>query len=331
MTMVTRFDDLSIDLVLELFDYLEFMQLFQAFFGLQQRIDNAIRSYPACIDLSKAIDGHAFDHDSFMCRSLKVSSSDNLQQFHMMNLTTLRAVTFEGTTLNTLLCFFKMLPMRQLESIKVTKMNATNDPPDMYQQVWSIIVANGHHHLHYLHVPHQISRWNTTQLAFDLPVLKCVTLEYISTDRMLTFTRHTPNLRRLKTHLYGLDWTENLYTNNSVLHKLNHLTLSLQYLNSLEQLNHLFSMCPHLTHLTLEVKAEKSRTMIDSTAWQTLIEQYLPALVYLRLRLSVFLTYFYERREFQSPFDRAQYWLQRRPFFQVTVTTELWPKGLIVH
>ncbi len=51
---------------------------------------------------------------------------------------------------------------------------------------------------------------------------------------MLTFTRHKPNLRRLKTHLYGLDWTENLYKNESVLHKLNHLTLSLQYLNSFE-------------------------------------------------------------------------------------------------
>jgi hypothetical protein len=42
-------------------------------------------------------------------------------------------------------------------------------------------------------------------------------------------------------------------------------------------------MCPHLTHLILELKAEKNKTMLDSTEWQTLIEQYLPALVYLRL------------------------------------------------
>ena len=326
--MVTCFDELSIDLVLEIFDHLTFTELFQAFFGLQQRIDNAIRSYPACMDLSKAINCNVFHHGSFICRSLKVSN-DDLQQFDMinvrLNLVTLRAVTFESISLNTLVYFLKLLPMHQCESIKITKINASNDPADMYQHVWSIIVAAGRNCLRYLYVPHQISRWDTRQLSFDLLVLKCVTLEYISTDRMLTFTRHTPNLRRLKTHLYGLDWTENLYINHDVLHKLNHLTLSLQYLNSFEQLSHLFSMYPHLTHLILELKAEKDKTMVDSTAWQTLIEQYLPALIYLRLRLSMFLTYLYERRDFQSSFDHAQDWLQRRPSFQVTVTTEMWP------
>jgi hypothetical protein len=329
MKMVTCFDDLSIDLVLEIFDYLAFTELFQAFYGLQQRIDNAIRSYPACMDLSKAINCNAFHHDSFMCRSLKVSS-DDLEQFRMinsrMNFAILRAVTFEAITLNTLLYFVELLPMHQLESIKITKINSSNDSANMYQQIWSIIVATSRNHLRYLHVPHQISRWDPTQLSFDLPILKYVTLEYISTDRILTFMRHTPNLRRLKTHLYGLDWTENLYTYDNVLHKLNHLTLNVQYLVSFEQLNHLFSMCPHLTHLILELKApETNKTIVESTAWQTLIEQYLPALAYLRLRLSMFLTYLYERRDFQSPFDRAEYWLQRRPSFQVTVTTELYP------
>jgi len=329
MTMTTCFDDLSIDLLLEIFDYLSFTELFQAFFGLQQRLDNAIRRYPACMDLSAAIKCSAFHHDSFICRSLTVSS-DDLQQFPMINLrvnfATLRAVTFEGITLNTLLCFFELLPMHQLESIKITKINSSNDPANMYHKIWSIIVATSRSHLRYLHVPHQISRWDTTQLSFNLPILEYVTLEYISTDRMLTFMRHTPNLLRLKTHLYGLDWTENLYTYDNVLHKLNHLTLSLQYLRSFEQLNHLFSMCPQLTYLILELKTrEKNTTMVESTAWQTLIEEYLPGLVYLRLRLSMFLTYLYERRDFQSPFDHAEYWLQRRPSFQVTFTTELCP------
>lgn len=143
----------------------------------------------------------------------------------------------------------------------------------MYQQVWSVIVATGHNHLPYLHVPHQISRWDTTRLSFDLPALKYVTLEDTSTDRMLTFTCHTLNLRRLTTHLYELDWTDNLYIYDHVLYKLNHVTLSLQYLHSFEQLNHLFGMCPHLRHLILELKIqEKNTAMMESTAWQALIE-----------------------------------------------------------
>ncbi len=105
---------------------------------------------------------------------------------------------------------------------------------------------------------------------------------------MLKFMRHIPNLRRLKTHL--------------------------------------FSMCPKLTYLILERKTrEKNTTMVEWTAWQTLIEEYLPDLVYLRLRLNMLLTYLYERRDFQSAFDHAEYWLQRRPSFQVIVTTELCP------
>jgi hypothetical protein len=327
--MTTCFDDLSIDLLLEIFDYLSFTELFQAFFGLQRRFDNAIRGYPACMDLSMAINCNALHHESFMCRSLKVSSDDQ-QQFCMVhshiNFATLRAVTFETITLTTLLRFIDLLPMQQLEFIKITKINSSNDPAEMYQQVWSIIMATGRNRLRYLHVPQQIGGWDAKQLSFDLPVLEYVTLEYISTDRMLTFMRHTPNLRRLKTHLYGLDWGENLYTYDSVLHKLNHLSLNVQYCYSFEQLNHLFGMCPHLTHLILELKArEKTETMIEPTAWQTLIEQYLPGLIYLRLRLSMFVTYLYERRDFQSPFDHAQYWLQRRPFFQVTATAELYP------
>lgn len=83
--------------MLEIFDYLAFTELFQAFSGLQQRIDNAVRSYPACIDLSKIINCNAFHYDSFMCRSMKVPS-DYLQQFPLINsrvnFAMLRAVTF---------------------------------------------------------------------------------------------------------------------------------------------------------------------------------------------------------------------------------------------
>ena len=183
--MVTSFDELSIDLVLEIFHHLTFTELFQAFFGLQQRIDNAICSYPAYMDLCNAIDCNVFHHGSFICRSLKISN-DDLQQFDMitsrLNWTPLRAVTFESISLNTLMYFLKLLPMHQCESIKITKINASEDPAHMYQYVWSIIVAAGHNCLRYLYVPHQISRWDTRQLSFDLLALKSVTLECISTD-----------------------------------------------------------------------------------------------------------------------------------------------------
>ncbi len=93
-----------------------------------------------------------------------------------VNFATLRAVTFETITLTTLLRFVDLLPMQQLESIKITKINSSNDPAEMNQQVWSVIVATGRHLLRYLHVPQQIGRWDAKQLSFDLPVLENFTL-----------------------------------------------------------------------------------------------------------------------------------------------------------
>ncbi|CAF1214465.1 unnamed protein product [Rotaria sordida] len=197
---------------------------------------------------------------------------------------------------------------------------------DMYEQVWSIILGAGRNRLRRLHVPYQFNRWNIDRLSFDLPTVEYINFEYISTDQMLIFLRHTPNLGRLKAHLYGFDWGKHLYTFNSVLPKLKHLNLNLQYLRSFELLNHFFVLCPHLTHLILKLKArENTKTMLEPKAWQTLIEQYLPDLKYLRLRLSIFLNHQHDRRNIQSPFDHAGYWLQRRPHFQVIVKRKLCP------
>ncbi|CAF3854312.1 unnamed protein product [Rotaria sp. Silwood1] len=197
---------------------------------------------------------------------------------------------------------------------------------DMYEQVWSIILRAGRNHLRCLHVPYQFNRWNINRLLFDLPTIEYITLEYISTDQMLLFLRHTPNLGRLKAHLYGFDWGKHLYSFNTVLPKLKHLNMSLQYLRSFELLHHFFVLCPHLTHLILKLKVrEDTKIILEPKAWQMLIEQYLPHLQYLRLRLTIFLSHRHDHHNVQSPFDHAEYWRQRRPHFQVIVKRKLCP------
>ncbi|CAF3252068.1 unnamed protein product [Rotaria sp. Silwood2] len=197
---------------------------------------------------------------------------------------------------------------------------------DMYEQAWSIILGAGRNRLRFLHVPYQFNRWNINRLSFDLPTVEYLTLEYISTDQMLIFLRHTPNLGRLKAHLYGFDWGKHLYTFNIVLPKLKHLNLSLQYMRSFELFHYFFVLCPHLTHLILKLKArEDTKMILEPRAWQTLIEQYLPNLQYLRLRLSIFLSHQHYRHNVQSPFDHAEYWFQRRPHFQVIIKKKLNP------
>ncbi|CAF2856680.1 unnamed protein product [Rotaria sp. Silwood2] len=331
--MMTCFDDLNIDLLMEIFDYLSFTELFRAFFGLNQRLNNIIRHYPAYFDLSTIRNCNIFYNDAFKCRSLKVSSSNNEDEhdnlYSYLNFSTIRAVTFQSINLRKLLSFIQQLPMQQLESIKVTKMDSSNCAMAMHEEVWLIILAAGRNRLRCLHVPYQFNRWNIDRISFDLPSIEYITLESIRTDQMLILLRHTPNLGHLKAHLLGFDWGKHLSTFNTALPKLKHMNLSIQYLRSFELLHHFFISCPHLIHLILKLKArEDTKMIVDPRSWQTLIEQYLPDLQYLRLRLNIFLSNGHKRHNIQSPFDRAKYWLERQPHFQVIVKRKLHPWDL---
>ena len=133
--VMTCFDDLSIDLLQKLFDYFSFIELFQAFFGLQKRLDNAIRDYSKGIDLSQVISYKIIQDFSFQSRSLKLSGID-LQLFQIkyshLNFETLRTVTFTKMNLHTLYSFIEKLPMKQLESITIGRLIWYYYPIDFY-------------------------------------------------------------------------------------------------------------------------------------------------------------------------------------------------------
>lgn len=90
---------------------------------------------------------------------------------------------------------------------------------------------------------------------------------------------------------------------------------------SLDDFHRLFAICPHLKNLNLVFHiSEQQESMTEASSWQTLIENYLPNLVYLHLKFNAKVSF----KNNSSPtwsltsFYNDDYWFQRRPHFQVT-------------
>jgi len=321
--VMTCFDDLSIDLLIKLFDYFSFIELFQAFFGLQKRLDNVIRNYSIGINLSQVLNYNIIQYFSFQCQSLTLSGID-LQSFQTkssyLNFEALRIVSFKKMNLVTLYSFIEKLPMKQLESITIGRLTWHYYPIDFYKEIWSAIMDSiRDNRLRSLYLPYHIHHWDITKLSFNFSSLKHATLEYISVSQMLTFMEHTPNLRRFKACLTTSH--DKNFSYRIILLHLNHLTLNLHDKWSFKQIHQLLTVCPHLKHLMLKLEARKEmKTMFEPSTWQILIEDKLPDLIFLRLHLNCIVQYSnQDYQNYQASFNHATYWLQREPHFQVTV------------
>ncbi|CAF4853614.1 unnamed protein product [Rotaria sp. Silwood1] len=320
---MTCFDDLSINLLIKIFDYLTFTEIFHAFFGLQKRLNDVIQDYSTCIDLSKIKNYHFVQKYSFQCRSL-ILSGLYIHSFSMifshLNVASLRGVTFKKMNLLILRLFFEKLPIHQLESITIEHFTWQYYPADLYKEVWSLIFnsINGNR-LRYLHLPYHIRYWKGEKCSYDFSALKYAILQYLSVSEMLTFMTYCPNLRRFKACLDAPH--EDLFRHTIILLKLNHLTLNLQDKWTFEEIQQLLTICPYLKHLILKLEAQgKTKIMFEPIIWQTLFENKLPYMIFLRLQLNCIIGYRDNKHyNYQEIFYHTKYWLQRQPYFQVTV------------
>lgn len=316
---MTCFEDLTIDLLLEIFNYLSSTDICHAFLGLNKLFDNAIQNYPACINLSKILKQPSSIH----CRSLVISGLD-IDIFHMkyshFNLTSLRSLTLIKMNLHTLHLLMEKLPIQQFESITIGRLTWRYYPKDYYAEVWRIImnIVNGNS-LRYLYLPFHIRYWYTGNLSKDFPALKYATLEYISVSQMLAFLNHTPNIRRFKACLSTPH--KDLFRYNILLTKLSQLVLNLQDEWSFEEVQQLLIVCPYLKKLILNLEIyEEKKSNFEPIVWQRFIEEKLSHLICLRLRFSCIVTDSnIKTNSFQEAFNQNEYWIQRKPRFQVII------------
>lgn len=286
---MTCFNDLTIDLFREICQYLTFSEIVLTLFGILKLLDEAIRAFPVCIYVSKAIDGLNLHRFSFQCRALILSGRD-LHSWPMisshLNFSSLRAVQLIKMNLLTLHSFLGKLPLDQLESIHIGRFTWQYYPKDFYNQVWSILMhsINGTR-LRYLSLPYHVRYWNIEECTNEFPALRQAYLEYISLKQMFAFFKRATNLRRFQACLDSPN--EDLFRHRMILSKLTHLTLILQDEWSWRELEQLCRLFPHLKYLNLKLER---RNLFDSIAWQRLIEESFPHLLSLKLQLNCIIT-----------------------------------------
>lgn len=311
------FNDLTIDLFREICQYLTFSELFFTLFGLLKHLNDAIRAFPACIHVSKAIDGLNLQRLTFQCRSLILSGVDfpSWQTISSrLNLSSLQAVQFIKMNLLTFHSFIEILPIEQLQSIHIGRFTWQYYPKDFYRHVWSTLMNSiDGNRLRYLSLPYHIRYWNIEELTKDFPALRQASLEYISIEQMLAFFNRTPNLRRFKACIDSPH--RDLFRHRRILSKLTHLTLILQDEWSWKEIQQLFSLFPYLKHLNLKLEG---KNLFDPIAWQRLIEEQFPHLISLKLQLNRIITDVDDYPQ-ENEFYWNTYWLERHEDFHVTI------------
>ncbi|CAF2953049.1 unnamed protein product [Rotaria sp. Silwood2] len=102
------------------------------------------------------------------------------------------------------------------------------------------------------------------------------------------------------------------------LPKLIHVYLNIRVDWSFEYFCRFFSICPHVKHLNI-VSIFQEQSLDELSAWKTLIEHYLPDLIYFHLHFDIeeYPEYNIYPRCNLSSFNNDEYWLQPRPQFQV--------------
>jgi hypothetical protein len=317
---MTSFDCLNTDLLFEIFDYLSFTDLVLAFFNLQKRINDAIRAYPACIDLSTTTDRGALIDGPFLCRALTVMDNDSQDtqiDYLQINFGAIRAINFKSINSVKLQLLSKQLPIEKLESITIESLNREGNSKDIEQQIWSIITIAGQNQLRHLYVSDRDIRCNAKQLLVHMPSLRYVTFNDMFAKEILTFLHYTPNLCSVTGRI--TIWNLNNYVSDFSLLRLTYLNLYISNCNSFEKLHQLLSICPYLTDFTLQFWITSyNESMVDATGWQTLIEECLPYLIYLKIRLFRFMRVS-DGSTLEKTLDSTEYWLKRQPQFDIKV------------
>ncbi|CAF0944364.1 unnamed protein product [Adineta steineri] len=296
---MTCFEDFSNELLFEIFDYLSFDQILDAFFSLTNRLNQVIRTYPACIDLTKALQRNLRRKGPFQCRSLVVSYASE-QFFNKIcsniNFQGIRSIELVYNNYSLILSLFHQLPMMQLESITIRDLHVHSYKENFGQGIWSMIATTGLDQLRYLNVPLRIISEDVKQFSFELLSLEHAILKDISDEEMFIFLCHTPNICMFRACMS--------YFNSDV--DVSHLNLPrLTYLD-------------FLTHFELRCwwyeKIESE--MFGPEEWQNLIEQCLPNLLYLQVR---FFKYVSPDNEtyIEDMFENSDYWRNRQPHFRI--------------
>lgn len=269
-----RFDQLNSSILIEIFDYLSFSDLFHSLFHLHPHLDHFIELYAKSFRFYQKI------HQD--------NSNEQLIGSYWRKCPFLRSIHLRKIDFIVIQSLIEQYPLKQLRSLTIETLSWHYYPKEFYDQIWlNMIQSFDENRLHSLILPFSIHYCSLNKnLSLNFIALKSMVLQYISTNQMIRWLSFTPNLKRFKAHL--TQPKTHLDRTSLVLSKLQHLNIQLEDNYTFNELKKLLRIFPSLYyfHLKLETNEENDLLLLQPSSWQHILEDQLSNLIIFQFQLN---------------------------------------------
>ena len=285
---IAKFDDLSLEVLLDIFDYLPALDCFRAFSRLNGKIDSALKLTGLSIDLTlvsnrtfeEFYEDIIFAHHGRQIRALKVSNELTIdllerifRQYRLRDFKQLRSLTLIRPSYMTLGSLAFLVPqLRQLEHLSI---DANTYPEEFFSQVTTKSSSLKSCHLPELEIEEELTAISSVEYL-------TVTVENITV--LLNLLSVYPRLKHLNVFVKHSSLDEEGVLPETDRISVDHLrTLKLQILEQshieLKEIDHCFQ---HITFKQLKslsyVCTTDSMTHFDACHWKAIVSSFPRAL-----------------------------------------------------
>ncbi|CAF4237710.1 unnamed protein product [Rotaria magnacalcarata] len=331
MSMISCIENLSNEILFEIFDYLDGYDIYKAFSNLNIRLENLLIS--SSLSMKIEISSNTifdFHYKQFLKSnkhhiiSFDIDSQSTLDKF--MNLFIIDSLFshLESLVLNSISTYklliirFYLKSLPYLSSLSICLNNCSHDLGDIYQIIF-------HLSLKYFRVavprhPH---------LCITIPIAaqnQFSSIEYLLIYHRCTFNQltsillHTPRL----SHLHCFNIIESKDQSKSELmiklHNLTHLTMTLYNLEFDELEEFLLKLCSQLQLFHVKIES-RDRSYLNADRWERFISQNMPSLIKFIFRYTDTIDDEFELTFYHSLINRfsSSFWIDRKWVFKLFI------------
>ncbi|CAF2700917.1 unnamed protein product [Rotaria sp. Silwood2] len=322
----TRFEDMSNEIIYEIFEFLDFFHRYDAFLNLNRRFENLLIYSPLPIHINLSLMSKStFQYyyklillsDKHRIKSLRLSipfafdsilSSSNIQ-LKFVQLETLILDNIDSKSLENLLNHLTSLS--SLSSLSIICMDKIDHLNHLYLQLFRLPV------LKYC----KLSFSKNYQLeSIPMATNQYSSIEYliiecnVQINVLYHFLSYVPQLRRLSCQsLVGYD---NISTDiNISLKNVIHVSLGLYHI-SFDQLEFLIKQFCYKIQV-LHISGDASQEHLDAQRWKQLILNHLPYLRIFDIQFVYSIVFINDQQTYDHLFNQfsSQFWFERQWFF----------------
>jgi hypothetical protein len=330
---ITNFEDLSIEIIYEIFDFLDFYRVYEAFFDLNIRFQNLLThsNLPINIDLSlKSKRDFQLYYKNILIpyqhriKSVHLSNPLIIERIFSPTLDTPLAFTrLEKLTLHNIISILleqvltHFISSSCLLSLDITCIDIVQDESNLYRQIFRLprlkyCKLSCEHYVSHGLIPVATNEYS--------PIEYLVIKHQLQFHEMNALLSYVPQLRRLLISCESSSSDTQTVSSSIVLNHLTHLSLNIDDF-LFDQVESIMKNLFHRVQvLHISIIATNDATYYDANRWKQLILSFLPYLRIFNIDISIsddrrshnnIKQYISRIDEFNSSF-----WIERQWFFQ---------------